>query len=338
MMYSIQSMEPTESVVYVHTFVDLAALSGEERLALTSLKHVVQLKSFPPETFEYMMPANVFKAFAPEMFKQAFQLPGEAEDGRRSVLMLPHSGTDPAALKHICDWMVQSCSQTAPFRLQAHGNFFAWVELMKASMLLQVHAAQATVWPKLAHFITKEALEWQHVESIMNNFDLDSKVVKHLIHNVSFRRNSGDITPSCEFFINHNEFFKGLVDQVADQQHKSAIASANANQFARWNQNNAAYRRQRFEEDHVQHNEQPTFHYPNQSIDRRRFVKDKGHGSRRYNVNANAAPQRREDMEGWAHRTAAAATWDDSPASHQGGAYDVRVLKPGEATAGGLVA
>ncbi|OJD36330.1 uncharacterized protein BKCO1_12000132 [Diplodia corticola] len=354
MMFSVESMEPTESVAHVHTFADLATLPDEERLALGSLKHVVQLKSSAPDTFEYIMPANVFKAFSPEAFKQAFQIPGETEGGRRSVLILPHSGIDPDALQYICDWMVTACNQAIPSRLQVQGNFFAWIELLKASMLLQVQAAQVTIWWKLANFITKEPLEWQHMETIMTNFSVDSKIVKHLIHNVSYRRNAGDITASCEFFINHDEFVKNLVNEVAQQQQQSAMASANAHDFAHWNQGNAAFRRQRFEEEQHQHQngnqqrEQPFLQrHAYQHIDdnnnninnRRHFGKGRGNGHHRKNVNGAGGPQRREhDMEGWARRTAAAAAWDDSPAAHQGGAYDARALKPGEATAGGLIA
>ncbi|KAK0650441.1 hypothetical protein DIS24_g6906 [Lasiodiplodia hormozganensis] len=338
-MYSIESMEPTEDVAYIHTFADLSSLSRDARLALCSPKHVVQLKSLAPEVFEYVMPANVFKAFSPLVFQQAFQIPGEDHEVRRSVLMLAPSGTDPAAIEYICDWMVSTCNQADPFRLSVKGNFFAWVELLKAALLLQVHAAETVIWPRLAFFITEEPLEFQHLDTIMKNFSMNSKIVKHLLHNVSYRRIAGDITPSCEFFIQSNEFFQNLLGQVAYQQQQSgAMAMGNVRNFNRWNSQNAAYRRQRFEEQQLQQHDQPAFRYAQHHSNKNRRHNGNGYGHGNNRHNGVGGKQKRENMEDWARRTAAGATWDDSPAAHQGGAYDVRVLNPGEATASGLIA
>ncbi|KAH7047538.1 hypothetical protein B0J12DRAFT_729310 [Macrophomina phaseolina] len=214
-------MSSTPPVKSFNTFRNLVQTPLAERRALADTTYLVHIKGTAPLSFEYAMPARVLQAFAPDAYSQAFQVPATVGEcglvPAFHILILPACAVDPEAVTYVLDWMKECCYVYRPAKMVMPSTFFAWIELLKASQLLQVRIAEAFSWSLVAEFITYNPLEWEHLNCIMRGFPLDSKIVRHLVHNVQYLRHKGGLTLSALNYINTNPYFNQLLDEVTAQ-------------------------------------------------------------------------------------------------------------------------
>lgn len=226
-MYSAAAMSSRPQVKTFGAFKDLAYTSLAERQALDDRSDYVLIKGTTPLSFHYCIASRILQAFAPGAHAQAFAVPAAmTEYGQQppySILMLPSCIVDVQALVHILDWMVQNCHAPRPQMLVMPQSFFAWIELLKAAQILQVHVAEARVWPFIAEFVTHNPLHWEHLDAIVLNFPSDSKAVQHLAHNIQYLRKKRRLTVSAFHYIKANRFFAELLNDVAEAYQKKKV-------------------------------------------------------------------------------------------------------------------
>lgn len=341
-------------VRHIACFKDLVGMDQGERLRLDVANHTIQIKSSQPDpTWNFIMSAAIFQTFAPSAFTQAHPVPlvcPEQLESELSVLVLPAGILDFQAVQHIFDWMVRVCRTRKAFALPVPENFFICVELLKVAQFLAIGVAEKRSWGVLARMISNIDLEWQHLHSVMASFPPDSKIVKHLVHNVHFRQTQNSLTPSAQHFIMGNRFFSELLGQVSFAR-KVLIAESmsktkenrdgNSEQQGysqpwdgpgqqqpwrknnRYPTNNNALKGNGKKNAPHQHFDHDFSRDPNQPA-------TPGHPGGHFNAGFNQNLQRTFQQN--------VQMWGSSPSAHEGGAYDVRALNPGEATACGFIA